>query len=72
MSTLNTLYDEKNAAKYLGGQASPISVRTLQRWRLEGHGPRFIKIGRLVRYRQSDLDAFIEAKCFSSTSIDAA
>ena len=32
----------------------------LRRWRREGRGPRFVKIGRLVRYRQEDVEDFIE------------
>ena len=31
----------------------------LRRWRREGRGPRFVKIGRLVRYRQEDVEDFI-------------
>ena len=27
-----------------------VSVRTLQQWRVSGFGPRFIKVGRAVRY----------------------
>lgn len=32
-----------------------VSRRTLQRWRAEGSGPRFIHIGGGVRYRFSDV-----------------
>ncbi len=32
-----------------------VSRKTLERMRVEGRGPRFVKIGRSVRYRQSDL-----------------
>jgi hypothetical protein len=35
-----------------------ISPRTLERWRWAGEGPRFIKIGGLVRYRLEDIDGF--------------
>ena len=28
-----------------------VSVASLRRWRLENRGPRFIKVGSLVRYR---------------------
>jgi len=42
------------AAAYLG-----ISQSTLEKWRVMGQGPRFVKIGtRLVGYDQADLDAF--------------
>ncbi len=35
-----------------------ISPRTLERWRWAGEGPRFIKIGGLVRYRLEDIEGF--------------
>jgi hypothetical protein len=35
-----------------------ISPRTLERWRWAGDGPRFIKIGGLVRYRLEDVEGF--------------
>jgi Helix-turn-helix domain len=35
-----------------------ISAKTLERWRWAGDGPRFIKIGGLVRYRLEDVEAF--------------
>jgi hypothetical protein len=44
------------------------SVRTLQAERLRGGGCRFVKLGRSVRYRRSDLLRFIEARVRSSTS----
>ena len=72
MTESNLLYDEESAATYIGGPNSPISTRTMQRWRLEGVGPSFIKLGRMVRYRKSDLDVFIEAHVYTSTSAAAA
>jgi hypothetical protein len=46
------LYNEEAAGRYIGGTESPISTRTMQRWRLEGVGPVYVKLGRLVRYRR--------------------
>lgn len=50
------LLDEKEAAACLA-----VAVTTLRNWRsLNGKGPPFVKVGaRLVRYRRSDLAAFI-------------
>lgn len=62
------LYDEEAAGKYIGGATSPISTRTMQRWRLEGVGPIYVKLGRLVRYRRHDLDTFLEERTCTSTS----
>ena len=69
MAFNTVLYDEVAAGKYIGGIDSPVSSRTLQRWRLEGVGPTYVKLGRLVRYRQTDLDAFLEERACSSTSM---
>ena len=62
------LFNEVQAGRYLGGKASPVSPRTLQRWRMEGAGPTFVRIGRLVRYRRSDLDSWLGAHIRQSTS----
>jgi len=51
------------AAAYLN-----IKPATLEQWRWNGRGPRFIKLSRSVRYRQADLDAFIGERVFSSTT----
>ena len=45
-----------------------LSPRTLERHRVAGTGPRFVKAGRRVLYRQSDLEAWASANTFSSTS----
>ena len=68
MNIENILYDEEAAAAYIGGVNSPVSTRTMQRWRLEGVGPAYVKLGRLVRYRNSDLDTFLEDRVRYSTS----
>ena len=54
---------ERDAAERLG-----ISVRTLQKRRLQGDGSRFVKLGRSVRYAGEDLEAYIESKRRSSIS----
>ena len=45
-----------------------ISVRTLARWRLEGGGPRYAKLGGSVRYRSSSVDAWVEEREVGCTS----
>lgn len=49
-----------------------ISHRTLPVWRVQGRGPRFIKIGKLVRYDEADVDAWLEANTRTSTSATSA
>jgi predicted DNA-binding transcriptional regulator AlpA len=59
-----TLLTEKQAAERL-----QLSVRTLQSWRVRSStGPPFIKAGRSVRYRLSDLDVWLEGRLRLSTS----
>jgi hypothetical protein len=36
------------------------TVAALRRWRRERRGPRFVRLGRLIRYRQSDLEDFVD------------
>ena len=39
-----------------------IPVTTIHRWRARGKGPRAFMAGRLLRYRRSDVFAWIEAQ----------
>lgn len=41
---------------------------TIEGWRVKGIGPRYVKIGRLVRYRIEDVEAWLEKQTRSSTS----
>ena len=51
-------YNEREAARYLG-----VSGAALRLWRSEGKGPRFFRAGeKLVRYRRTDLDSWIEGR----------
>jgi len=45
-----------------------LSRKTLQAWRLNGGGPKFIKMGKSVRYLGADLNTFEEANKKTSTS----
>lgn len=53
----------RQAAAYLG-----MSKSTLEKLRVKGGGPRFIKRGRSIRYLVADLDAWDEANKRASTS----
>ena len=35
-----------------------LSHRTLERWRHDGHGPAYLKIGGRVVYQRADIEAF--------------
>jgi excisionase family DNA binding protein len=45
-----------------------LSERTLERLRVQGGGPLYVKAGRSVRYRESDLEDWIAARVVNSTS----
>jgi excisionase family DNA binding protein len=61
------LFSSKEAARYLG-----MSVAFLERDRWAGARIAFVKIGRAVRYRRSELDRYIESRTRRSTSEAAA
>jgi helix-turn-helix protein len=44
-----------------------ISPRTLEQWRWQGRGPRYLKIGGRVVYRLSDIEAFESARVHLNT-----
>ena len=57
-NTKNVLWDEKQAADYLG-----LNHKTLTTWRTnKRYNLPFIKVGRLVRYRPEDVEAFLESR----------
>lgn len=46
-----------------------VTERTLERWRQTGDGPAFLKFSRqTIRYRQAELDQFVEAKVRHNTA----
>lgn len=57
----------RDAAAY-----TSIATSTLAKLRCYGGGPRFVKIGRAVLYRKTDLDAFMTDATVASTSEVAA
>lgn len=59
----DSLLTTAEAAKYLRVKPS-----TLEQWRWTGSKLQYIKIGRLVKYRKSDLDSFVSSMMCSSTT----
>ena len=62
-SVYNPLVDVIEVAEYLG-----LSVSTLNKWRCLGGGPKFLKLGRAVRYSIPDLQNYIIRRQVQSTS----
>ena len=44
-----------------------VSPRTLERWRWQGEGPAFVKIGGRVVYRLADVESYEAARRCEST-----
>jgi predicted DNA-binding transcriptional regulator AlpA len=61
------LYRTPDAADYLG-----LGESTLEKMRMTGDGPQYVKLGRIVSYEQKSLDAWIEQRTRTSTSEPAA
>ncbi len=45
-----------------------LSVATLRAWRHRGQGPRFLRLGRAVRYLPADLEHFVRASAVDAGS----
>jgi predicted DNA-binding transcriptional regulator AlpA len=63
---LSTLLTEAQVAEKWG-----LSRKTLQAWRIKGGGPRYVKMGRSVRYPEDGLIEFQQSKTQNSTSVEA-
>lgn len=59
---MDKLTQEQLAARW------QISPRTLEQWRWLGKGPKFLKIGARVLYREPDVDAFEASHLYQNTS----
>ena len=55
--TLEALLDERELARWIR-----VSIGTLRYWRSEGKGPRYRKVGQLVRYAPSDVHDWLNSR----------
>lgn len=49
-----------------------VTIGTLSNWRVQGAGPRFIKVGRKVLYPLSEIEAYEKKHLHSAVSVRAA
>ncbi len=54
---IEALLDERDVARWIR-----VSVATLRYWRGEGKGPRYRKIGQLVRYAPADVREWLNSR----------
>jgi excisionase family DNA binding protein len=52
---LDNLKTQGELAEYL-----KVKPRTLQQWRSDGKGPRWTRVGRVIRYRDSDVKEWLD------------
>ncbi|MCH7502420.1 MAG: helix-turn-helix domain-containing protein [Proteobacteria bacterium] len=57
LNTSDPLLCRRTVAEYLG-----VKLVTLEKWAQLGTGPKYIKVGRLPRYRKSDLDRWLNER----------
>jgi excisionase family DNA binding protein len=57
------ILDAPAAARYTG-----LSASTLAKMRLSGNSPAFLKLGRRVLYRRTDLDQWLDSRIAHNTS----
>jgi predicted DNA-binding transcriptional regulator AlpA len=62
-STIDPLLHPSDVAKILN-----VSISWLAKARLSGDGPRYVKVGRAVRYLESAVREYIKARTRGSTS----
>ena len=62
------MFSTKSAAAYVSDPDSPLSPRTLEKWRIVGGGPAFIRVGGRVFYSRRDLDQWLVSCRRRSTS----
>lgn len=64
MADARELMDEAALADLVG-----VNIKTLQKWRWQRTGPAFVKIGRLVRYRRTDVEAWLDKQTVTSGEV---
>lgn len=47
-------------------RCASVSTAALRKWRREGKGPAFLKLGKLVRYRTADIEQWLAGCVVSS------
>lgn len=64
---LEKLLEQKELAERLH-----VSLGTLRTWRTEGKGPRFHRIGQMVRYAPSDVKEWLQSRQVGGQLVEAA
>jgi excisionase family DNA binding protein len=54
MIEMDSLWSIKQVSAHLG-----VPLNTLYQWRSKGYGPKGLRIGKYVRYRREDVEAWV-------------
>jgi hypothetical protein len=60
---LGVTVDTEGASRHVG-----LAVSTLEKLRVTGGGPKYVKLGRAVRYRVCDLEVYLAERLIENTS----
>ena len=66
MSDTTRALTEREVGELLG-----LSVATLRAWRHRGKGPRFLRLGRSVRYLPADVADFVRASAVDTKAVSS-
>jgi excisionase family DNA binding protein len=61
---MGELLTTEETAAYLGVKPQSLAI-----WRLRGENLPFVKVGRLVRYRRSDVEKWIESRTVATKAV---
>ena len=59
-TSITDVMTESETAEHIG-----ISLSGLRKWRNDGSGPPYIRIGRLIRYREKDIEEWLAHRTVS-------
>jgi hypothetical protein len=65
--SLDRLLTTEQTAEVFG-----ITQNTLEKWRVFGRGPKFVRVGRRIRYSPTDIAAYLAESTRTSTSAASA
>ena len=60
----DALFDQRGLSAFFNDQ---VAIATLEKWRVLGRGPRFIRVGRKVFYRRRDVEQWLTSNTVTHT-----
>jgi len=63
---VHELMTEQEAATYLG-----VSLSGMRKWRARGYGPKYCRFGKIIRYKRSSLDQWVDSHTKTHETVSA-